>query len=136
MTKTIEQEALGLINEVRVEFRLPRDVRLYRNIVPVHEALCRVIEQLRAEREAIAATKAEFEAFRQDVSDAVKAFFEASGFDATKGLARFIITKPDPVVEAIRDMALTDATQEGLDRLRAALAARGLKLVEVGDAAA
>ena len=44
-------------------------------------------------------------------------------------LAPFILPKPDPLVEAIRDMALTDATQEDADRLRAALAARGGKIV-------
>lgn len=32
-----------------------------------------------------------------------------------------IVPKPDPLVEAIRDMALTDATQDDADRLRNAL---------------
>lgn len=93
------------------------------------------IEQLHAERVAHAATKAEHEAFRQEVSDGLHHYFGPKLNDVAQGyLGRFIIAKPDPLVEAIRDMALTDATQEDADRLRAALAARGLKLVEVGDA--
>ena len=139
MTKTIEQEALDLINEVareRGHAELKACISL-RKVWLTAEAFCRALEQLRAEREAIAATKAEFEAFRQEVSDELHHYFGPKLNDVAQGyLGRFIITKPDPVVEAIRDMALTDATQEGLDRLRAALAARGLKLVEVGDAAA
>ena len=100
------------------------------------------IEQLHAERVAHAATKAEFEVFRQEVSDAVEEWHgrwvgagESHSYFMSL-FSRFIIPKPkpDPVVEAIRDMALTDATQEDADRLRAALAKRGLKLVEVGDA--
>ena len=48
-------------------------------------------------------------------------------------LSRFIIAKPDPLVEAIREMALTDATPEDADRLRAALAARGLEVRKIGE---
>jgi hypothetical protein len=161
VTKTIEQEALDLINEVRVEFRLPRDVRLYRNTVPVHEALCRVIEQLRAEREAHAATKAEFEAFKREVSDAVEEWHgrwvgagESHSYFMSL-FSRFIIPKPkpDPLAQVAREMVLLDgvvrtdsqkaAIREGraantaaddfYDRLRTALPARGLKLVEAGD---
>lgn len=39
----------------------------------------------------------------------------------------------DPVVEAIREMALSDATQDDADRLRKALASRGLEIVERRD---
>lgn len=84
------------------------------------------IEQLRAEREAHAA-------LRQEVSDAVEQRFNYNR-PVYGVLGRFVIPKPDPLVEAIREMALTDATQDDADYLRAALAARGLKLVEVGDA--
>ena len=134
MTKTIEPEALDLINEVRVEFCFPRDVRLYRNTVPVREALCRVIEQLRAEREAHAATKAEFEAFRREVSDAVDEVIARKA--SPLKLRCFIIAKPvDPLVEALCEMDPDTMPNEAdANNLRAALAARGLKLVEVGDA--
>jgi len=146
VTKTIEQEALDLINEVareRGHAELKACISL-RKVWLTAEAFCRAIEQLLAEREAHAATKAEYEASRQEVSDAVEEWVTADRRGpeprrrASEKLTTFIIPKPkpDPVVEAIRDMALTDATQEDADRLRAALAARGLKLVEAGDAAA
>ena len=56
---------------------------------------------------------------------------------ARSGLEPLIIAKPDPLVEAVRDCgyATLDAIEpEFAADLRAALAARGLKLVEVGDA--
>ena len=135
MTKTIEQEALDLINEVRRERGRPKEERLSCPSVSTHEAIYRAVKDLRAERVSHAATKAEHEAFRQEVSDGLHHYFGPKLNDVAHGyLGRFIITKPDPVVEAIRDMALTDATQEDADRLRAALAARGIKLVEAGDA--
>lgn len=45
----------------------------------------------------------------------------------------FILPAPDPLVEAIREMALTDATPEDADRLRAALAACGLEVRKIGE---
>lgn len=45
--------------------------------------------------------------------------------------SRFIIQPADPVVEAIREMALTDATQDDAERLRKALASRGLEITEL-----
>ena len=72
-----------------------------------------------------------FEAFKRDVSDAVEAFFEASGFDATKGLIRFILPKPvDPLVEAWDEawVELSDKPAK-LETFRAALAKRGGKIV-------
>lgn len=151
MTKTIEQEALDLINEVRAEYG--------------HKALTRpqavvqygmaITDVVRAEREAHAA-------FRQEVSDAVeKALGGYAGASCRaehlhQCLTAFIIPKPDPLAQVAREMVLLDgvvrtdnqkaAIREGraantaaddfYDRLRAALAARGLKLVEAGDAAA
>ena len=160
MTKTIEQEAMDLINEVFSEREYPGDSCVRRASNSYHEAICRVIEQLRAEREAHAATKAEYEAFRQEVSDAVEHYLDQwrdhtpSREVFTCQFAHFIITKPDPLAQVAREMVLLDgvvrtdnqkaAIREGraantaaddfYDRLRAALAARGLKLVEVGDA--
>ena len=40
-----------------------------------------------------------------------------------------IVDKPDPLVEAIREMALTDANHADADRLCAAIAKRGGKIV-------
>lgn len=162
MTQTIEQEAMALVNETITteHFRvLPQYVDKV--------VLCRALEQLRAEREAHAATKAEYGAFRQEVSDTVEEAMSELvkvGDAATRAglaynyFARFLIPKPkpepEPLVEVAREMVLLDgvvrtdnqkaAIREGraaniasddfYDRLRAALAARGLKLVEVGDA--
>ena len=73
------------------------------------------------------------EAFKREVSDAVEAFFEASGFDATKGLARFILPKPvDPLVEACTEAhghGYHDTEAAFADQLRAALAKRGGRIV-------
>ena len=74
------------------------------------------------------------EAFRQEVSDAVEALKKdvGTGWDHSRfayACNRFIITKPDPLVEAIREMALTDANQADADRLCEALAKRGGKIV-------
>ena len=120
MTKTIEQEALK--TAVEASGRRMQDY----NVMAEENILRRSIEAHARALEAHAK-------FRQEVSDAVEQRFNCNR-PVYGVLGRFIIAKPDPVVEAIRDMALTDATQEDADRLRAALAARGLKLVEVGDA--
>lgn len=95
-------------------------------------------QTIRRALEAHDATLAEFEAFKREVSDAVefdKANYEGLCFPR---LSRFILPKPvDPLVEAVRDCgyATLDAIEpEFVADLRAALAKRGLKLVEVGDA--
>jgi hypothetical protein len=119
---TIEERALALVNEVAgFDYLIAGDVmdddRDY-----MLKALCRALE-------AHDATLAEFEAFKREVSDAIT----TPGAD----LSRFIIPEPDPLVEAVRDCgyATLDAIEpEFAADLRAALAARGLKLVEVGDA--
>lgn len=113
------KKALALLNEVRAERGLPAryGLPLYSN--PFSEALCRAIEQ--------------HETFRHEVSDAVEALLawpsiKSQGIIVDR-LARFIIAKPDPLVEAIREMALTDANQADADRLCEALAKRGGKIV-------
>lgn len=144
---TIEERALALVNEMAgFDYLIAGDVmdddRDY-----MLKALCRALE-------AHDATLAEFEAFRREVSDAVeldKANYEGLCFPR---LSRFILAKPDPLIYLAREMVLLDgvvrtdsqkaAIREGraaniasddfYDRLRTALAARGLKLVEVGDA--
>lgn len=118
----IEQRALALVNAVETERGYPVTVKYARKEFSTIEALCRALEQ--------------HEAFRQEVSDAVEA-------DVAKQIAhgvepkfrtnsvRFIITKPDPLVEAMAEV--TDANDaNAADQLRTALAARGLKIVEVG----
>ncbi len=84
-------------------------------------------------RSALIATLTEFEAFRRDASDEIERCI--LGDFAKERLSRLIIPKPvDPLVEAIREASVSDADDGDADRLRAALAKRGLKLVEVGDA--
>ena len=114
-----------------------------------------------AYRSALIATLAEFDAYKHEVSRRVSGFRSAwqhrtpsrDGFDAA--FERFIIPEPvDLLLHLAREMALLDgvvrtdsqkaAIREGraantaaddfYDRLRTALPARGLKLVEVGDA--
>lgn len=69
------------------------------------------------------------EQFKREVSDAVEAFFEASGFDATKGLIRFILPKPvHPLVQAAADIDLFWNNDMGA-KLEEALAKRGGKIV-------
>lgn len=87
---------------------------------------------LRASIVAHARAIEQHEAFRQEVSDAVEGFYRDNPYEIPcycDDLKRFILAKPDPLVEAIREMALTDATPEDADRLRAALAARGGRIV-------
>ena len=104
-------------------------------------------------RSALIATLTEFEAFRRDASDEIERCI--LGDFAKERLSRLIIPKPvEPLLHLAREMVLLDgvvrtdnqkaAIREGraantaaddfYDRLRTALAARGLKLVEVGDA--
>ena len=144
---TIEERVLTLVNEVAgfdylIAGDFMDDDRDY-----MLKALCRALE-------AHDATLAEFEAFKREVSDAVeldKANYEGLCFPR---LSRFILAKPDPLIYLAREMVLLDgvvrtdsqkaAIREGraantaaddfYDRLRTALPARGLKLVEVGDA--
>ena len=144
---TIEERVLTLVNEVAgfdylIAGDFMDDDRDY-----MLKALCRALETHDA-------TLAEFEAFKREVSDAVeldKANYEGLCFPR---LSRFILAKPDPLIYLAREMVLLDgvvrtdsqkaAIREGraantaaddfYDRLRTALPARGLKLVEVGDA--
>lgn len=152
---TIEERVLALVNEVRAERSHPpaHSGFIDRDNCSFSEALCRTIETIDAERAAHAQ-------FRQEVSDAVKGWIAADrlGPDprrkASEYLTTFILPEPDPLLRLAREMVLLDgvartdsqkaAIREGraantaaddfYDRLRTALPARGLKLVEVGDA--
>lgn len=151
---TIEERALALVNEIcqeRGEVTYGSISRTGKNIAG-NEAICRTLETLAAER-------AEHAQFRQEVSDAVEADVSEQikyGVEPKfrTNSVRFIIAKPDPLLHLAREMVLLDgvvrtdnqkaAIREGraantaaddfYDRLRTALPARGLKLVEVGDA--
>ena len=127
---TIEERALALVNEVAgFDYLIAGDVmdddRDY-----MLKALCRALE-------AHDATLAEFEAFRRKVSDKAEVVKKLHPTAACY-LGDLILPKPvDPLVEAVRDCgyATLDAIEpEFVADLRTALAKRGLKLVEVGDA--
>lgn len=96
------------------------------------EALCRALERR--------------EAFKQEVSDAVEDADERCGHDAIRrafvqgALGRFILPKPDPLIEVFEEFSSTPgssnfcSTVERVAAFRNALAERGLKIVEYGDA--
>ena len=90
---------------------------------------------LRASIIAHARAIEQHEAFRQEVSDAVTDYFGAhlAAEDGGDKLASFIIAKPkpDPLVEALQEWWDADG-YANIETFRAALAARGLKIVEVG----
>ena len=113
MTET-EKKALALVNEVTFgdEPWTLDDVRGGF----VFKALCRAIEQ--------------HEAFKQEVSDAVKGYASMVGLDPKRYFARFILPKPDPLVEAINSAPYLASAKETADHIRAALAARGLEIRE------
>ena len=98
MTET-ERKALALMDIVRLErSQPPHHAWLDRKRKISHEALCRLIDA--------------HEAFQQEVSDAVVAFMMDKPGLSGAGITRFIIAKPDPLVEALA---------AEIERLRAAL---------------
>ena len=113
----IERKALALVNEIeRQEGLSDLTPRIMRGLV-MDEALCRAIEQ--------------HEAFKLEVSEAVEDYCGYVPPDSPcHPITRFIIAKPDPLVEAWEAM-LRDS-KPGDDRLevfRAAIEARGGKIV-------
>jgi len=115
----IKEKALALVNEVRVERGWEPLPILYRTNYEA-EALFRAIEQL--------------EAFKQEVSDAVRDYYGGRYVPAKSRLGKFIIPKPkpDPLVEIMEDYGWY-GSPTAADNLRAALDARGLKIVEKGQ---
>jgi hypothetical protein len=117
----IEQKARDMVLEVLRESELPREptpiTREY------WKALCRAIEQ--------------HEAFRQEVSFALKTFKDGNMHTMHDYLLDpFIITKPDPLVEVLNEIS----HEGGLDnfdhyahRLRAALGAVGFEIRSKND---
>lgn len=117
----IEQKALALVNEVqkvRGHTGSP-----WNSSAILNEALYRAIEQ--------------HEAFRQEVSDAVEqavAFLGPPSEKLRRGrlaiaLARFILPKPDPLVDLCYSMGLRVTGHE----LRAAIEACGGRIVWEGE---
>ena len=82
---------------------------------------------LRASIVAHARAIEQHEAFRQEVSDAVEGYAGMVGLDPKRYFARFIIAKPDPLVEALKQLNMSYVDAEDF---RAALAARGLEIRE------
>ena len=110
----IEKKALALLNERHSPYEYAPDDH------PVR-VLARAIEQ--------------HEAFRQEVSDAVEKHWGnmPCEFD------RFIIPKPDPLVDALYEafpisFADTPMLPDDMSNFHEALAKRGLKIVEDTDA--
>ena len=123
----IERKALALLNEVFREGGVHEqrpDGYVDRNKHAYDEALCRTIEQ--------------HEAFKQEVSDAVNVSLRLTqGFEGTdafkaKVILERLITKPDPLVEAMAECGV-DPFESWADQLRAALAKRGLEIREKSE---
>lgn len=122
----IGRKALALVNEVTGLALAPPFNRDH----PYGEALCRAIEELEVEKAARAAEREQHEAFRQEVSDAVEMHCDAMDmFPQDTVLGRFIIAKPDPLVEHLVKVEgyFPRVAEEVAGRLRTA---RGLKIVE------
>lgn len=121
MTET-EKKALTLLNEVCAEIGLDKVSSLELDM-PGERALVRAIEQ--------------HESFKREVSDAVEGCTSMVGLDPKRYFARFIIPKPDPLVEAIQaaDEAHPgwESASDYAQHLRAALAARGLEVRKIGE---
>ena len=111
MTDTIERKALALVNEARSLCRTSiLSDKMARDLA---NELERAIER--------------HEQFAQEVSDAVEYHWPLS--KAPPYFARFIIAKPDPLVEAMIECGFGDSSNAA-DDIRAALAARGLEITE------
>lgn len=120
MTET-EKKALTLLNEVCAEMDLVIVSSLEVDM-PGERALLRAIEQ--------------HEAFKREVSDAVKGYTSMVGLDPKRYFARFIIPKPDPLVEVINDaddMVRKPDAPSYAEAIRAALAARGYEVRKIGE---
>ena len=111
----IEKKALALVNEVLAEWGVVKNaVEVPKNSDAFARALLRAIER--------------HEAFRQEVSDAVVEYFgeHLVAEDGGEPLARFIIAKPDPLVEVLNTLMMPDYQQH---EFREAIAKRGGKIV-------
>lgn len=119
MTQTTEEEALALWDEVKEKNRLLPDFHI------AVEALRRAID----ERKAI---QKEHDDYKQKVSDALMQAFPNTGL-MPDCLVRIIIPapKPDPLLVEVLTVLGVENAPEDVESFRAALEARGLKIVEV-----
>jgi hypothetical protein len=108
----IEQKALALVSELQSEDGAKKYSHHY-----YFEALCRAIER--------------HEAFRQEVSK-VMTYIKALYPTLPRNFNRFIITKPDPLVDVVKGVTWYDY-EITVKELRAALEARGLEIREKND---
>ena len=119
----IEQKALALLNEVARERGSTHDSVLLDRAYAENEALCRAIEQ--------------HEAFRKEVSDAVVEYFGPKDLDVILAghlLSRFIITKPDPLINVAKMLGYYNTAAKNLaGDIRAALDAAGFEIREKGQ---
>ena len=86
---------------------------------------------LRASIIAHARAIEQHEAFKREVSDAVEGFYRDNPYEIPcycDDLKRFIIPKPDPLVEAMQDWWDTDG-YASIETFRAAIEARGGRIV-------
>ena len=113
MTET-ERKALALVNEVEDALRLSEKTT---QLGDGKMAIClrRAIEQ--------------HERFRQEVSDAVADVIEELRPTKAALLSRFIIAKPDPLVEVMQTMIWSGCRDVDADTFRAAIEERGGKIV-------
>ena len=105
-----ENEKDGIMWGLLANFELPLD----------HSTRCQVANAYKNLIE-------QHEAFRQEVSDAVSMCRTSIGLNTE--LDRFIIAKPDPLVEVIAELGMFPAGKDNADQLRAALAKRGGRIV-------
>ena len=118
MTET-EKKALALLNECAGQEVYGGWGTFDPNQSPCTRALCRAIEQ--------------HEAFKQQVSDAVEDYCGYVPPDSPcHPITRFIIAKPDPLVEAMQDWWDTDG-YASIETFRAAIEARGGRIVWEGE---
>ena len=112
----IEKKALALV-EAAVSAEQMRILPTYVDKAVLCEALFRAIEQ--------------HEAYKREVSDAVEELavcvYDDSSSIVRRYMGRFIIAKPDPLVEALDSLGLERADEWAPD-IRKALAARGLEI--------
>lgn len=118
MTET-KKKALALVNEVAKHYRANIGEA---DFDEVERAFYRAIEQ--------------HEAYKREVSDAVEELavcvYDDSSSIVRRYMGRFIIAKPDPLVEALESLGLEKA-DEWVPDIRAAIEARGGRIVWEGE---
>lgn len=131
-TEKFRQIAIDLINE----YRQQRGIRLLDWLVidtPETSAFIRSIQLHEKAKQELQDVKQELADFRQEVSDAVEVVVEVFKYEVEfPALERFIIPKPDPLVDVVKEVTWYD-NETTVKELRAALDARGLEIREKND---